>query len=118
MMGWLRKDFSKRGRVPPKNPRRGRGVLFGCLIDKNDSEGQRQGPLPCRATNTAPKKLASATKARPPVLGTAGTGISGAILNTSLVGNLIFYLTKLANNKTPRRPRDPSQPLRDDLGSV
>lgn len=30
----LRKDFSKRGRVPPKIHRRGRGVLLRPLIDK------------------------------------------------------------------------------------
>lgn len=92
MMGWLRKDFSKRGRVPPKNPRRVAGSFLGALSIRMTRRGQRQGQgrLPCRATNTAPKKLASATKARPPVRGTAGTGMSGAILSTSLIGNLIF----------------------------
>lgn len=44
----LRKDFSKRGRVPPKNSQaeRSRGPVWS-IIDKNDSEDKdRVPPLP------------------------------------------------------------------------
>lgn len=78
--------FSKRGCVrPEKNPRRGRGVLSGCLIDKNDSEGQRQGTFPVKSH---PGRAYDKASIRHPA---AIPGDAGTALDTRLLGNLTTH---------------------------
>lgn len=80
----LRKDFSKRGRVPPKIPRRGRGVLLGgALIDKNDSEEQRQGTFPASHKHGPDEASISAAIVPGTQAPQAYLGMWRVILNTS-----------------------------------
>lgn len=55
MMGWLRKDFSKRGRVPPKNPRRVAGSFLGALSIRMTRRDKDRAPSPAEP-QTRPRR--------------------------------------------------------------